>query len=163
MPPTRPSPKAPMQLVDLVRAYDWRMVLPTFRRLFPNAHMENHAVVFERLRFMEARPSRVVLLIEVVDEPDNDPWVNVSGSDGKNKYAIDFTPWAEWLGMEIAPLTRDIFGPAEVISHSLHEMTFAGFDEKKIQGIVEDAHATYEQFKKEKADLKKLPPVRPTP
>lgn len=48
-------------------------------------------------------------------------------------YALDFTPWEEWLGMDIDKESLQAFPETEIISHCLYEMTFYGFTQKKIQ------------------------------
>jgi hypothetical protein len=80
-------------------------------------------------------------LKEQFDEFDNEMYVEVSGiypdeppstPEVNNSYALEFTPWAEWLGMEINNEAFEKFTEPEILSHILYEMTFMGFDEEKI-------------------------------
>jgi len=57
----------------------------------------------------------------------------VSGQDGTKDeqgrtigYAIEFTEWKQWLGMDIASVTLKRFLELEIITHCLYEMTFIG-------------------------------------
>ncbi len=48
-------------------------------------------------------------------------------------YAIEFTDWAEWLGMEVDPTTLASYEELEILSHCLWEMTFMGYTPEAIQ------------------------------
>ena len=48
-------------------------------------------------------------------EPASSEWVSVV-----------FTPWDEWLGMEVAPSAVQHLTPAEIVTHCLHVMTYPG-------------------------------------
>ena len=63
-------------------------------------------------------------------------------------YALEFTPWAEWLGMEIDPASLAEFGEEGVIAHCLWAMTFVDFDETLIQTFRDDLMAKVDEIKR---------------
>lgn len=63
--------------------------------------------------------------------------------------ALEFVPWREWLGMTIPRKLLSDFNEPEIIAHCLYEMTFHGFDEKKIQ-------AEFAEIKKSAEEMKNL-------
>ena len=95
----------------------------------------------------------IVLGKEYDRDAPNGYYVGVSGrkKDSANDgheitpfYAIEFTPWDEWLSMEIDSNTISEFAELDIIAHCLYEMTFIGFDETKIQGELNHLDKTAE-------------------
>ena len=67
----------------------------------------------------------------------------------KIKLLIEFTPWREWLGMEINGSTLKQFNETEILSHCLCEMTYAGFNEGENQNeslLFDKAAIEYEKL-----------------
>lgn len=93
-------------------------VLPSLRQLTPTPRVDT---------------MKVVLGLVTPDQYDltDRPYVDVSGSDGETKWAIEFTHWAEWLGMEVMVLNADMT-PAQIVAHCIWEMTWAGFDPSEV-------------------------------
>jgi len=52
-------------------------------------------------------------------------WDDERGNE-EASFGIEFTDWAEWLGMEIDPQTADRYPELAIIGHCLWEMTFVG-------------------------------------
>jgi hypothetical protein len=50
-------------------------------------------------------------------------------------YALEFTKWNEWLGMDIdsETLNNVELTKADIVSHILYEMTYCGYQEEEIQ------------------------------
>lgn len=103
-------------------------------------------------------PSTTRISINWVDpdprfsEPDDVGYWDVSGLDDVRdakegyetpmKWAIEFTPWGEWLGMEIDKDTLAKLSPADILAHCLWEMTFCGYTQEEVDGElkkIEDA------------------------
>jgi hypothetical protein len=53
-------------------------------------------------------------------------------------WGIEFTPWNEWLGMEIDSETINTFSKEEIVMHCLWEMTFCGYEQEEIQEKITD-------------------------
>lgn len=63
-----------------------------------------------------------------------DDYVSVYGKKPgvKHAYAIEYSPWAEWLSLIIDTQTIQDFSKAEIVAHALYEMSYVSFDEKDI-------------------------------
>jgi hypothetical protein len=92
------------------------------------------------------------------DEYNEKGYYHVLGADEKTDadgttWAIEFVPWNQWLGMEIDAPTLKKFASKklDLLCHCLWEMTYCGYDEKKIQDqIKEMTEAASETIKKAK-------------
>jgi hypothetical protein len=62
-------------------------------------------------------------------------------------WGLDFTPWAEWLGMPIRQVTFDNYSELDAMAHCLWEISWMGFDEKTIKAKREDLDARYQAVK----------------
>ena len=149
-----------MTFNDIIKKNSWSSVRHQFLKDYPQEekNIEGYELVYKKLCLLSPKKSRMRIIVEVVpqDEFNDEPYVVVSGKNGtlnkelddfkylKEKedseyansevsYAMDFSPWAEWLGMEIDPETANKFSELEIITHCLYEMTFVGFDEETIQ------------------------------
>jgi len=134
-----------MKLGDLIKDSSWLSVEIIFSKIFPDqiSFLENYETVFNQLKILKPKSSGIYIIIDnVIDEFDNEEYVDVSGYDNwrgstsKNliteSLALEFTPWAEWLGMSIDQESVKTFSSLEIISHCLNEMTFMGFSQKEI-------------------------------
>ena len=72
-----------------------------------------------------------------------------------NSYALEFTEWKEWLGMELANETVKNFSQLEIIAHCLYEMTFVDYDEEEIQKQFCQIKNTMEEYKSLSEEEKK--------
>lgn len=62
-------------------------------------------------------------------------------------YAIEFTPWNEWLGMDIEPSTLENLSYEEILGHCLWEMTFVSWDQNEIKEKIEDLGKMVDDYK----------------
>lgn len=53
-------------------------------------------------------------------------------------YAIEMTPWNEWLGMPVEEDTLKELTPAQIVGYSMYEMTYLGWTEEEIQDSVNE-------------------------
>jgi hypothetical protein len=88
---------------------------------------------------------------------NKEKWVSVDGDNGTNQnWALDFTRWGDWLGMEFDKKTiQRKFPKLDMLVHCLWEMTWEGYSDKQViyrwgvlAGRVKEMD---EQIKKEKA------------
>jgi hypothetical protein len=166
-----------MKLGDLIKDSSWLSVEIVFSKIYPDqvAFLDNYEAVFNGLKILKPNYSSISIVINnVIDEFDNEEYVNVSGYDNsksstsKNQIteslALEFTPWAEWLGMSIDQDSMRSFSSLEIICHCLHEMTFMGFNQKeiddewqKIKKAADDfKHMTKEEKEKNSMTLEEL-------
>lgn len=138
-----------MTLIQIIKNYTWLNIKMKLLELYPDesGNLNLYEEVLEKLRFMYPVSSDIMLNITYQkDDFDNETYVDVSGKDlnpdtnfpiHTDACAIEFTPWNQWLGMEITENTMRDFSELEILCHSLCEMTLIGFDEESIQNEIE--------------------------
>ncbi len=153
-----------MKLSEIIHRNNWLSIEMTFRNLYQsdeddiNAHKE----AFEKLLLLPEESSNIQIAIRHIKE-DEDEYYEVSGIEttmdkGEEKtehLSIEFTPWSEWLGMQISKETENKFNELEIISHCLYEMTYAGFTEEEIQNEFSTFKSTVEEYKNMTEEEKK--------
>jgi hypothetical protein len=149
-----------MKLGDLIKDSSWLSVEIVFSRIYPDqvSFLENYEAVFNELKVLKPKDSSITIIIRnVIDEFDNEEYVSLSGYDNlkvtKSKnlitesLALEFTPWAELLGMSIDQESIRSFTLHEIICHCLHEMTFMGFNQKEIDDEWQKIKKAADDFK----------------
>jgi len=135
-----------MTLQQILKKYTWLNIRLMLLELYPDEedNLSAYEDVLEKLRFMSPVSSEIMLQL-TLHEPENlddESYVDVSGKDLNpdpempvftDACGIEFTPWNQWLGMEITENTLSNFSELEILCHSLYEMTFVAFDEVSIQ------------------------------
>jgi hypothetical protein len=155
-----------MKFETIIKSNSWLSIETIFCQLFPKeiSAIEEYEEVFKELKMMEPVDTNIsIILSHEIDDFDNEEYVNVSGyyndhpkENGLTEsLALEFTPWNEWLGMEIDSKTLSDFSELELICHCLFEMTFFSFDQKKIQEEIERIHGMVEDIKNMSEDEKK--------
>jgi hypothetical protein len=166
-----------MKLGDLIKDSSWMSVEIVFSKIYPDqiSYLEDYENVFNLLKILKPKSSSIYIIIDnVIDEFDNEIYVSVSGYDSlkvtpsedliTESLALEFTPWAEWLGMSIDQKYINSFSSLEIICHCLHEMTFMGFSPEEIDNewqiikMAEDEikHMTKEEIEKNSITLEEL-------
>jgi len=148
-----------MRLKDLIRNNSWLNVEIQLINLYPDEkkNISAYEDVFSKLLIMPESASDMVIILDKVPDPvsANGYGISVLGVKKDNPkpehpltslYAIEFESWDKWLSMEIDTNATREFSEPEIIAHCLWEMTFAGFDENKIQG--KHKNITHGPFKK---------------
>lgn len=147
-----------MQLNELIQTNKWLSVSMTLTSLYPDQDQGLEA--YEKVYRLLQQIPRVETDIEIVlqqhydDETNEENYVDVSGlkrdkqnSELTENLAIEFVPWAEWLGMAVSRDTLKHFGELEIISHCLYEMTFVGYNEIEIQKQFSTIKTSFEEYK----------------
>ena len=154
---TLPTKRETLQ--DLLGRLEWPAVEAALLECYPReaAQVDGYRVVYERLLSLHETPCRLVLRVEP-QKDDDEEWLDVSGEDGTlrddgepERFALEFTPWAEWLGVVVPEDLLREYGGAEVVAHCLYEMTFVAFDEETIQ-------AEREELSREARELRQMTP-----
>ncbi|MFZ2958589.1 MAG: DUF6557 family protein [Candidatus Ozemobacteraceae bacterium] len=157
-----------MKFKKLIDKYSWEEVWPTFQKLYPDQEKscEGYKQVFSELRTIKPVETKMRIVIEDVPEERNqETYIHVSGKKGNVKiaihskhckddgmgnqeesYAIEYTPWEEWLGMSIDLLSSKRYSKVEIIAHCLWEMTFAGFDQASIKEQINELKRRVEEI-----------------
>lgn len=140
-----------MTLSDLIRVSSWQDVSAILVASYPDtvpANLLGYQKVFDHLRQLSPTQSTTRIVIRWFDpdpkfnDPDDVGYWEVSGHDEEyakkegwdesQSMALEFTAWAEWLGMEIGFDTLATLSTSEIVAHCLWEMTFCGFTEQEI-------------------------------
>ncbi|RYM35806.1 hypothetical protein ERX46_02080 [Brumimicrobium glaciale] len=145
-----------MTLKDLIQSNSWLSIETILLKLYPGEEVNRFAYldVFEELLYMNPEDAEIEIVVaNQTDDFDGEEYVDVSGSykNPKNEeeefsQALEFTPWNEWLGMEISQESLHHFTELEVIAHCLFEMTFIGFEEEVIQEEMESIQSSMEDY-----------------
>ena len=146
-----------MTFKNLLQKHSWLSIAHILLELYPDEekNISGYQDVFENLLMMQPKDFDVaIVLTHCKDDFDGEEYVDVAG---KNKHpkteeeaysqAIEFTPWKEWLGMEIQPKSLDQFSELEIIAHCLYEMTFVSFEEQEIKDEIQRMEKDIEAFK----------------
>lgn len=157
------------QLLHRVQWEDVAQLIP--RWPYDTEDLDGYRQVFEHLKRLVPVPTtmRIVVLERFGPRLDEEPVVEVTGRNGqlnrdqddfqhaegrvdepwanaKTDFALDFTPWEEWLAMEVAKTSLEVFTEAKIVAHSLWEMTFHGFDEEQVQQTLAELKRRVEEF-----------------
>jgi hypothetical protein len=153
---------APVKTVgDLFHSLNRDEVIASIGRLYasqPGAWPEGYEQAWGIILAMQASaPTAMRCELYRDDWPDGERAIGVHGREGREKttYAIEYSPWAEWLAMEIV-LEPDVgeISEVEILAHIFWEMTWAGYDDQEIQAqftdILDRADDAKEAFEKER-------------
>jgi len=152
-----------MKFKELLYKYNWDDVHSTLLQLYPDQerNVEGYRQVFETLRTITPVETNMRICIEsVFDEDEDEYYASVSGKDGtlmkeqkdippeflkdddignqEVSYGIEFTDWAEWLGMEIDPETLSNYSEVDILGHCLWEMTFYGYTREDVKKAMDE-------------------------
>ena len=138
-----------------------------FLQCYPDEvrNLSGYENVFNELRLLHPVDTDISISVRhVKDDFDNSTYVDVSGyyndqkkaaNDLTDSLALEFTPWEEWLGMDIEKQALLEFTGLEIICHCLFEMTFMGYDQKEIQEELNRINDVAEEIKSMTEDEKK--------
>ena len=124
-----------MKFKDLVLNSDWKKIEKLLLTIDKNVdNMEGYKKVYDDLINLKPKKSDCILNIKHVRNEDEEyeDVFGTSNNDDQN-YALEFTSWQEWLGMEIDAKTLKRYSKPSIIANCIYEMTFFGFDQKKIK------------------------------
>jgi hypothetical protein len=123
---------------ELFRRTGRNAVIAAIERLYPKnpGPRSGYERVWLQIIAMRPTPTKMKCVLALTDNS----FIDVSGKiDGDpNSYAIEFRPWAEWLGMIVEVEPPLVLSKTETVAHVLWEMTFAGYDEDQIQTQYEE-------------------------
>lgn len=142
-----------MTFNQLLQNTTWPIISNKFLEIYPDAEkdLDGYKSVFEKLTMMI--PEEFNMSIVITHEKDeHQEYFDVSGlhNNPKNEeenysQGIEFTPWRQWLGMDISKESLAQFSELEIIIHCLYEMCFVGFSEEEIQKVMRKSEKTREK------------------
>jgi uncharacterized membrane protein len=148
-----------MKFGDLIANSLWLSVETVFSKIYPDEldYLDDYANVFDQLKYLNPKESNITIIISnEIDCFDNEQYVSVSGYDDSKKemtnnltesLALEFTPWDEWLGMNIDHSSLRYFSSYEIICHCLQEMTFMGFNQEEIKNELDKIKEVADDYK----------------
>ena len=124
------------------------LAIETFKGRYTEQEMLTYRAFFEELKTMDPIYSKenIKIYLEYFCEDDVAGWI-VDGIKEDDMYALDFTPWNEWLGMEIHSKALNSLKTYEIAAHCLWEMSFYGFNENQVEAIFDELKETQEAVK----------------
>lgn len=150
------------------------LIMDTMLDLYPDQehNIDGYHNVFAQLHLIKPVRNEDNLVINITlakddffDDGEVEDYYHVGAyvkHDPEQTYAIELTPWAEWLGYEVDEEALQLHGEFGFIAHCLWEMTFCGFTEQEIglqrqelKQIVEDIDSgkaktiSWDELKKE--------------
>ena len=99
-----------MDLKELLKTTPWQDIAIALVTAYPNQRklLEGYQIVFETLKLMAPKDSDLTLHVVYDDSDSEDGGHDVYGTKADKpdeRWGLLFVPWAEWLGMELAPET----------------------------------------------------------
>ena len=157
-----------MKFKELLYKYNWDDIQFTLLQLYPDQerNIDGYRQVFETLQTItpvgevSATSPMRICIESAFDEDKGEYYASVSGKDGtlmkeqkdippevlkdddignqEVSYAIEFTDWAERLGMEKDPETQSNYSEVGILGHCLREMTFCGYTREDIKRAMDE-------------------------
>lgn len=156
--PKRESTRT-VRLKDYIADADIVSIMNSMIKWHPNEgeNRNGYATVLNHLQNTIASKSDWFIKIETVHEPEHEafggiiPEMNHLHCNGiapnKKEWGLSFTPWKEWLGMNIHPDTLRQLTKSEIIAECLYEMTFYGFTEDRVNQTWNNMVNNFEDLK----------------
>jgi len=144
-----------MKLSDIIHRNNWLSIEMTFRKLYQSEEddINAHKEAFDELLLLPEESSDIQIEIRHIKDDEEEYYevcgiekIQENGEEKTEHLAIEFTPWSEWLGMEISKDTEKKYNELEIISHCLYEMTYAGFTEEEVQNEFSKFKNTVEEY-----------------
>ena len=141
-----------MKLSELVNKYNFYDIGKTIIDLYPDQkeNIDGYREALDWLQQNESDDSEFTISIEkVIDDYDGQLYHSVTGfkSNDVTPYALVFTDWSEWLGMDISDLTLSSYSEREIIAHCLYEMTFFGYSNDEIFNKSQELFGKYDSYR----------------
>lgn len=155
-----------MKFKELVDRVDVFSVVDRLIELYPDQEKSRDAYIgvlngLKTTDAVESKDDIKLLVVELEDSfgDDIEVYVNVSGysETEQQSYAIEFSPWNEWLGMKMYTNSIKRFGEVDVMAHCLYEMTFCGFESVEVEKRMDDIADRVEEIKNaDRSDFKTI-------
>jgi hypothetical protein len=111
----------------------------------------------EQLRKIEpvASKDNTRIVLTACHDIDSGYYTDVCGMNGEThdgsademRWALDFTSWAEWLGMEIDQYVKYYYSEIDTLGHILWELTWHGFERTDSQKKWIEVDASWKDYK----------------
>lgn len=145
-------------LKELITGNNWLGVELTISALYPDQKelIDEYERIYKALEIMIPKKSDIAIVLERIGDKEVE-YIDVSGKEKNvnesdenlrtDSLALEFTPWSEWLGMQIEHNTLAAFTELEILAHCLYEMTFIDFNEEEIGKEFKKIEKTVDEIK----------------
>ena len=125
-----------MTFKELIDRQQWGKVKKKLLKLYPKEkkNLKGYEIVFKGLKKLKPKPQKMQIELVPCHEQEGYYWTNVHGKykSKRQGYAIEYSPWEEWLGMEIEAWTTFSYSEIDIVCHCLWEMTWNGFTQEDV-------------------------------
>ncbi len=134
-----------MKLYELLEFASWKDVQEALTRFYHTGESEDDSWpefkgVFGELLSAEPKDSETEITVVPHFVKEDMMGVRVIGVGGKAGsdpvFGLLMTPWVEWLGMRVDDDICQSFPAAEIVALCLHEMTYFGYDMRKVNEMI---------------------------
>ena len=150
------------ELINSVQYDDvWAVLVKKYK--LKDGACEVYKSVFEELKILKLKPCKPPITLVVAKVKDClepckfifDVFGVIKGD--KNHYALEVTSWNEWLNFSVLDKSIEFYGAADVLAHTLYEMTFFGYSSKDVnEKVEEEKHILNERYKEIKSGTTKF-------
>lgn len=153
---SQPKP-GKMTLHQLVKTHSWPTIARTFEEIYPGEmeSLKGYREIYHKLQTMLPEESGLSIDLKMErDDFDGEEYVDVSGiyknpqsPEEHHPHGLEFVPWRQWLGMDIAKESLANFTQVEIVVHCLREMSFVSFSETEIEAEKEAINKQVGEYK----------------
>lgn len=146
-------------LSTLVNAVNFEDVFTRLCMYFPSQTVNRNGYedVFNLIKTFAPKEmtnlNDLFIVVDACKEDDDDhEYLNVSGislSNPDKYYGIEFTPWRDWVSMNITKETLNTLSKEDIVAGCLYEMTFFGWTEDEPQQKLQELKDSIEECKKQ--------------
>lgn len=139
-----------MRFYHLVNNLDNDAIVDRLVELYPDQNRKKQKAGYKKAleEIKSLKPEKYNLRIVLRDfEEEGEKWTRVSGIEAGESYAIEFTPWRQWLGMIVSSKTVKKYSQLDIVAHALWEMTWSGFSEKQVKERADELFDTVKDIK----------------
>lgn len=123
-------------LGELIRRYNVTDVLECLYEIWPKQikNDEGYRIAYERLKELKPVDDEFVINVKDVYFNIEGKWsYDVTGFYNGTYYAMEYTDWHRWIGMQIDKETLEKHSNETIIAACLYEMTWCGYTPERIK------------------------------
>lgn len=123
-----------MKFHELLKSVNWEDIKKSLTEHYPEEDTDIYHDIVHDLKRRD--PVDVDMVIDIEEDTvEGNTWYHIVGRSllEEKDYALDFTPWSQWLSCKIKDELFEKYKEEEIVAHCLFEMTYDGYDEEKIQ------------------------------
>lgn len=140
-------------LNDIIKVFSEEEIVGCVLKLYHSErkNKEGYMEAIHKLKTLKPKGTGFIIVVEEIKE-GKDKWVGISGRKNTTKisYALEYTPWEEWLGMRIDKSSLQHYNYLEIAAYCLWEMTWRGYNQTEIQKEIKMLSHIAEKIKSKK-------------